>query len=411
MGYRQFDPRIPQERHLGQQIYTALEGEVISEVINQTGAMQHRDDSLMRAGMEVTSIKVEKSVMPKLYRNLYSVKEKLGFTQDIEFYITNSPQVNACTYFGTTPGRPLIVELNSSLIELMDEDELRFVIGHELGHQIDGNYELTKLINFVYPNLDTMSPLLLQMKVRFWQQLCELVADRYGFLAVEDLNVCVSAFFKMHSGLNLRRMDIDIQAFIDNNRRLLRYYTDGKFLSLDNYDHPVDAIRVEALNLFATSLSRTELDEGMNKLISAMSRMCREEVDEHMPYFIASAGLLMANADGNITQDEVESILISLSSFEMFPQDVLDEVFKSNNPVAYFNKSVSKILKLKPDAKESLFQYIIDLVMVDNKLKREEIELMKQIGTTVFGYSEDEIMVKFAISIRQSFRPKFSAIC
>lgn len=411
MGYRQFDPRIPQERHLGQQIYTALEGEVISEVINQTGAMQHRDDSLMRAGMEVTSIKVEKSVMPKLYRNLYSVKDKLGFTQDIEFYITNSPQVNACTYFGTTPGRPLIVELNSSLIELMDEDELRFVIGHELGHQIDGNYELTKLINFVYPNLDTMSPLLLQMKVRFWQQLCELVADRYGFLAVEDLNVCVSAFFKMHSGLNLRRMDIDIQAFIDNNRRLLRYYTDGKFLSLDNYDHPVDAIRVEALNLFATSLSRTELDEGMNKLISAMSRMCREEVDEHMPYFIASAGLLMANADGNITQDEVESILISLSSFEMFPQDVLDEVFKSNNPVAYFNKSVSKILELKPDAKESLFQYIIDLVMVDNKLKREEIELMKQIGTTVFGYSEDEIMVKFAISIRQSFRPKFSAIC
>lgn len=411
MIYRQFDPRIPQEKYLGQQIYTALEGDVISEVINQTGAMQHRDDSLMRAGMEVTSIKVEKSVMPKLYRNLYSVKDKLGFTQDIEFYITNSPQVNACTYFGTTPGRPLIVELNSSLIELMDEDELRFVIGHELGHQIDGNYELTKLINFVYPNLDTMSPLLLQMKVRFWQQLCELVADRYGFLAVEDLNVCVSAFFKMHSGLNLRRMDIDIQAFIDNNRRLLRYYTDGKFLSLDNYDHPVDAIRVEALNLFATSQSRTELDEGMNKLISAMSRMCREEVDEHMPYFIASAGLLMANADGNITQDEVENILISLSSFEMFPQDVLDEVFKSNNPVAYFNKSVSKILELKPDAKESLFQYIIDLVMVDNKLKREEIELMKQIGTTIFGYSEDEIMVKFAISIRQSFRPKFSAIC
>lgn len=411
MGYRQFDPRIPQEKNLGKQIYKALEGDVISEVIKQTGAMQHRDDSLMRAGMEVTSIKVEKSVMPKLYRNLYSVKEKLGFTQDIEFYITNSPQVNACTYFGTTPGRPLIVELNSSLIELMDEEELRFVIGHELGHQIDGNYELTKLVNFVFPDLERMSPLLLQLKVRFWQQLCELVADRYGFLAVEDLNVCVSAFFKMHSGLNLRRMDIDIQAFIDNNRRLLKYYTDGKFLSLDNYDHPVDAIRVEALNLFATSQYQMELDDGMASLIAAMSRMCREEVDEHMPYFIASAGLLMANADGEILQDEIEGILINLSSYEMFPQDVLDEVVRSNNPVAYFNKSVSSILKLKPDSRDTLFQYIIDIVMLDNKLKREEIELMKQIGTEVFGYSEDEVMVMFAVSIRQSFRPKFSAIC
>lgn len=411
MGYKQFDPRIPQEKNLGRQIYQALEGEVISEVISKTGAMQHKDDSLMRAGMEVTSIKVEKSVMPRLYDNLYSVKEKLGFTQDVEFYITNSPKVNACTYFGTTPGRPLIVELNSSLIELMDEAELRFVVGHELGHQIDGNFELTKLINFVFPDLAGMSPLLLQLKVRFWQQLCELVADRYGFLAVEDLDVCVSAFFKMHSGLNLRRMDIDIQAFIENNRRLLKYYTDGNFLSLDNYDHPVDAIRVEALNLFATARYQMELDDGMAHLIAAMSRLCTEEVDAHMPYFIASAGLLMANADGEISQDEIEGILISLSSYEMFPQNILDEVAQSGNPVAYFNKSVSNILKLKPDSRDVLFQFIIDLVMTDNKLKKEEIDLMKHIGTEVFGYSEEEVMVMFAVSIRRTFRPKFSAIC
>lgn len=411
MGYKEFDPRIPQEKNLGRQIYQALEGEVISEVISKTGAMQHKDDSLMRAGMEVTSIKVEKSVMPRLYDNLYSVKEKLGFTQDVEFYITNSPKVNACTYFGTTPGRPLIVELNSSLIELMDEAELRFVVGHELGHQIDGNFELTKLINFVFPDLAGMSPLLLQLKVRFWQQLCELVADRYGFLAVEDLDVCVSAFFKMHSGLNLRRMDIDIQAFIENNRRLLKYYTDGNFLSLDNYDHPVDAIRVEALNLFATARYQMELDDGMAHLIAAMSRLCTEEVDAHMPYFIASAGLLMANADGEISQDEIEGILISLSSYEMFPQNILDEVAQSGNPVAYFNKSVSNILKLKPDSRDVLFQFIIDLVMTDNKLKKEEIDLMKHIGTEVFGYSEEEVMVMFAVSIRRTFRPKFSAIC
>lgn len=51
MGYRQFDPRIPQEKNLGKQIYKALEGDVISEVIKQTGAMQHRDDSLMRPGV------------------------------------------------------------------------------------------------------------------------------------------------------------------------------------------------------------------------------------------------------------------------------------------------------------------------------------------------------------------------
>ena len=108
-----FNPSIPQEKALAKQIYNALEGDVISSVISVTGAMRQKDDSMMRAGMEVTSIKVEREVMPRLYDALYSAKNALGFKPDVEFYITNSPQVNACTYFGTTPGRPLIVELNS----------------------------------------------------------------------------------------------------------------------------------------------------------------------------------------------------------------------------------------------------------------------------------------------------------
>ena len=349
--------------------------------------------------------------MPRLYDALYSAKNALGFKPEVEFYITNSPQVNACTYFGTTPGRPLIVELNSSLVELMSEDELKFVVGHELGHQIDGNSELTSLIYFVFPDLNNMSPLLFQLKVRFWQQLCELVADRYGYLAVGDLDVCVSAFFKMHSGLNLKRMDIDIKSFIEHNRRLMKHYTEGKFLSLSNYDHPVDVIRVEALNLYANARSEEELSGGMNAIIAAMSRLNTDEIDTHMPYFIASAGLMIANADGQITQDEVESILMSLASYELFPQDILDEVFNSGDPVAYFNKSVSSILELDPQMRQSLFQYVVDLVLVDKKLKEPEIQLMKQIGTQVFGYSEEEVMTTFAISIRNSFRPSFSAIC
>ena len=369
-----YSPSLVQEKKLAKQIYDSLEGDVISSVLDATGAMVQRDDSLMRAGMEVTSIKVERAVMPRLYDVLYSVKDELGFDREVEFYITNSPQVNACTYMGTTPGRPLIVELNSSLVELMDEDELRFVVGHELGHQIDGNSSLNALIRFVFPNLDQGSPLLFQLKVRFWQQLCELVADRYGFLATGNLDVCVSAFFKMHSGLNLRKMDIDIKAFINHNKHLVKYYTEGQFLSLSHYDHPADSLRVEALNLYANASNAAELDEGMS-------------------------------------QNEIDAILMTLSSYDMFPRDILDEVAGSDNVMEYFNKSVSSILELRPDDREKLFQYVIDLVLVDNKLKTEEVELMKSIGTQVFGYDEPTVMHMFAASIRASFRPAFSAIC
>ena len=130
-----------------------------------------------------------------------------------------------------------------------------------------------------------------------------------------------------------------------------------------------------------------------------------------MAYFIASAGLLVAGADGNLSQNEIDAILMTLSSYDMFPRDILDEVAGSDNVMEYFNKSVSSILELRPDDREKLFQYVIDLVLVDNKLKTEEVELMKSIGTQVFGYDEPTVMHMFAASIRASFRPAFSAIC
>ena len=102
---------------------------------------------------------------------------------------------------------------------------------------------------------------------------------------------------------------------------------------------------------------------------------------------------------------------MTLSSYDIFPRDILDEVAGSDNVMEYFNKSVSSILELRPDDREKLFQYVIDLVLVDNKLKTEEVELMKSIGTQVFGYDEPTVMHMFAASIRASFRPAFSAIC
>ena len=408
MRYR-FDPQLKQEKALAAQIHDALEGDVIDQVMEYTGAMEF-DDSAMRAHLAVSKLRIEPEVMPRLYSVLEEVRQNLGFEREVEFYITNSPQINACTYFGTTKGRPLIIDLNSALIEMMSEDELKFVVGHELGHQIDGNDRLNKLIRFVYPDLEGMSPLLMRLKVNFWQQLCELVADRYGFLAVGDLATCVSAFFKMHSGLNLKGMNIDVQAFIRHNRETLRHVTEGNVLSLSNHDHPLDALRVEALAAFAYSSSQEELDGIMSSLISAMARIRTEEVDMKLPYFISAAGLIIANADGNVSQQEVEQILQTISSFHLFPKDVLDEVAKAN-PVEIFTRSLSEILNLRPDMKPALFRFVVDLVMSDNKLDIKEVNCMVDIGTRFFGYTTEEVMSLFAEAIREGFRPSFSALC
>ena len=177
--------------------------------------------------------------------------EAIGAVLNEAYNIFYSVSVNACTLVDTAPDRPVIIRINSALIELMTEDELRFVVGHELGHQINRDGDLSNLISFIFPELESMSPLLLQLKVRAWNQLCELVADRFGFLAAGNRNACISAFFKLQSGLNLNGMNIDIDAFVRHNHKLLAHFYDGQFLSLCYDDHPANAIRVEAINAFA----------------------------------------------------------------------------------------------------------------------------------------------------------------
>lgn len=408
MNYR-FSPLLKQEAMMAQKLHEALEGDILDQIMDMTGIMDNPDDTSMRNEMEVKRLRVQPDIMPRLYGLLENVRLRLGFKSEVQVFITNSKEVNACTYFSTTAGRPLIVNLNSALVEMMSEEELCFVVGHELGHQIAGNFKLEKLIRFVYPDL-SMAPMLFQLKVLMWRQLCELEADRFGYLAVGDLNVCVSAFFKFHTGLNLEGIRINTDAFIEHNKQLLAHYTEGEFLSFESFDHPADSIRVEALSAFANAQTEEELENIMCRLIYAISRVSTNKVGEIMPYFIASAGLLIANADGNISKEEQEFILQKISEFDLFPQSVLEEVAEGNVG-EFFGKSVEKILSLDPDMKPALMEFILDQVMSDNKLGADEVNLAIKLCVEALGYTAEEAMAAFAMRVRAVFRPSFGAIC
>ena len=185
----------------------------------------------------------------------YHLKAPLS-AQDVEqlnigdvVYITGDASVNAWTIASPREGEPHIVNINSGLVNIMTDDELRFVIGHELGHLINRNTEMKRLIGFIFPP-ESNPPLMLQYKIRLWEQLSELAADRYGYMAVENLNTCLSAFFKMTSGLDVSKINMQLDVYLEENLKHLEYFLHDKGVSRDT--HPVNPIRVQALNLFAT---------------------------------------------------------------------------------------------------------------------------------------------------------------
>lgn len=399
-----FNPSIELERQIGEQIYNALQGTVVEEVLKKI--RMSGSDTYWRSNMEGHSLKVDKELLPDFHRLCHDVKAKLNFEEAVDFYITGDSTVNAFSVAAEEEGEPHIVNINSALFDLMTTDELKFVIGHELGHLINKDTALARLIRFVFPP-EANVPVSLQYKIRLHDQLAELVADRYGYIATENLDVCVTAFFKLASGLDLAKMNVSIEALIADNNRRLEYFLKDKGVS--RASHPVNPIRVQALNLFATSKTEEELQTGLDELISILLKVGTCELDEHTARFIASAGLIVANIDEGINEDEIKQVIESLASMKMFPRRFLDEIAQGNVG-EIFADSVQNILRINPGMREGMLKYMIGIVLSDKLIAKEEVDLLYQFGDQI-GLSDMEVATAIGEAIQMNYVPSLESIC
>lgn len=398
------NPKLELEKQLGKQIYTALQGEIVEEVLRKTKTSSR--DAYWRSSMEGHSLRVQKELLPDFYELCQDVKKKLKVADEVDFYITGDSDVNAFSLAAEDEGEHHIVNVNSALFDLMSPDELRFVIGHELGHLINKDTALARLINFVFPP-EAAVPVTLQYKIRLHEQLAELVADRYGYMATGNLGVCVTAFFKMASGLDLEKMNVSIDALIADNNRRLEYFLKDKGISRSS--HPVNPIRVQALNLFATCQSQEELQQGMDELISILLKVGDSELDEYMARFIASAGLIVASSDKKVREDEMNQIIEMLARLKIFPRQYLEEIAQGDVG-AIFNDSVENILKINPGMRMGLLEYMIHIALSDKVIARNEVELLYNFGASI-SLSEMEVASAIAESIQRNYMPSLESIC
>ena len=362
-------------------------------------------DSYWRSKMEGHCMKADRNLLADFYNLCQDVKNRLGFDEPVDFYVTGSSEINAFS-IAAEGDQPHIVNVNSELFNLMDEDELRFVVGHELGHLINRDTALKRLIYFVYPPQSVVPPVTLQYKIRLHDNLAELVADRYGYLACGNLDACVRAFFKMASGLDLGRMHVSIDDLLSDNSKHLDYFLRGGGMS--HYDHPVNPIRVQAINLFARASSQDELDKGMEDLIQILLKIGNSPLDGPMSVFLATAGIIAANIDGKVEKEEYEHIIRSLSNANIFPKKFLGEVLEKDVD-KLFESSVKQLLHLNPGLKPALLEYIIGVILSDKSIAEKEVNFIYHIGQQL-GLSVKEISLIFADLVQRSFVPSLDSI-
>ena len=403
---RELDPKIELHELLAQQIYGVLQGEVTNGI--RLRCSGEDGDMNLWSVMEGNSLKVQESLLPEFYALCMEVKQKLGFDEAIDFYITGNSDVNARSYATIYEDRPHIIEINSGLFNLMNSEELKYVVGHEIGHLINMDATIKGLFGFIYPDEESMGrcPAFLRKRVQLHDQLAELSADRYGYMANENIEACVTAIYKVASGLFLEKMNVSIQTLMEENNRRLDFFL--KESGVSDGSHPVNPIRIRALDLFATAKTQAALNRGMDELVGVLQGFIYGEIDEALANFVAAGGLMVSQLDGKREKSEEDFILKHLAAFCLFPHKVLKSVEKGD-PVKTFNDSVQLILDKAPNLRGELLRYFINVAFADGELYGGEMNLIYDFGGKI-GFSEGEISNALGNTIQEDFTPKVSAL-
>ena len=403
--------RIPLEMQLGKELYQQIQSKVLESILRE--AKVEKTENYFKNILQGHSFKVSEKLAPRLFNSFKEVMDRLEFTEATEFYITNNPELNAFAVSRLEEDQSHIININSGLIDKVDDDELKFIVGHEIGHLISNNANIAQLLNFVFAD-QTETPLMMQHKIAVWDKLSELTADRFGFIACGNLDKVLSCFFKIASGLSVERLSFDPKAFSIENEEILNYFKEtgsGNLLS-----HPINPIRIKAVELFETSklymnliskeelLTDTALDNEISELIQSLMVISNSPINYHRTKFIASAGLIVAGIDKAIEQEEYQRIIEELSAFTVFPKQILNQMIEENKIQEFFEESVNALLQINPGEKNMMLEYMINIIIADSEIVESELEFIFNFGVKL-GFERKEVAQIFALSIQEQFIP------
>lgn len=198
-------------------------------------------------------LRITKDSYPQIYEYLEYACKILDVKAVPELYIEWGYNINACTVGAENP----IIVLNSGLIDLCDDEEIMFVIGHELGH-VKSNHMLYHMMAQVINLIISMVPFgaiaaaPVQLALYYWDRMSEFTADRAGLLCCQNKDAAIRAFMKM-AGMPIKQFDdMKYQTFIQQAKDFKQLDFDGmnkiiKTISIADDSHPWTVMRAAEL--------------------------------------------------------------------------------------------------------------------------------------------------------------------
>lgn len=250
----------------------------------------------IRILFQADSVRVGPAQFPTLNALYTDVLTTMDWPERPELFVSQTPFANAGA-FGME--RPFIV-INSGAVRLLDDDEMRSLLGHELGHVMSGHalYHtlLVILLNVslaALPFLAGLAILPIQLALLEWFRKSELSSDRAGLLATQDPVASLRMHLKFAGGGDLKEMDLT--AFLEQAKEFEE--TGGamdrifKILGVLGRSHPFNTVRAAELQHWIDGghFQRIMAGEYPKRGPEAERRPLEEDVVEAQDYYMKEA--------------------------------------------------------------------------------------------------------------------------
>ncbi len=163
------------------------------------------------------AIRVDHRQYPRVHRLFAESAATLDLPELPELYIQYDRTLNGMC-IGLS--KPFIV-VNSGALELLDDEELRHLLGHELGHLMSGHAVYRTMIiiltnwatSLAWLPLGSLAIRAIILGLLEWWRKAELSADRAGLLAGQDPHAALRLSMKLAGGGDLS--EVDTTAFLE----------------------------------------------------------------------------------------------------------------------------------------------------------------------------------------------------
>ncbi|MBD2362026.1 M48 family metallopeptidase [Anabaena minutissima FACHB-250] len=221
-------------------------------------------------------------VGPRQYSTIYQMFRECVRDLDIypepTLFVEQNPQANS---YALGQEHPYIV-INTGILDLLNEAEIRAVLAHELGHIKCGHTILIQMamwamsaasvigeLTFGIGNFVTQALIYAFFE---WRRKAELSADRAALLVIDDLDTVMCSMMKLSGGSNKYANECSLKEFIKQSENYQALDDDGlnqvyKFLMYNGAQgmmltHPFPVERVQYLRQWATSSEYQEIRRG-----------------------------------------------------------------------------------------------------------------------------------------------------